>query len=99
MVIEDIWNEKFENYDKIRWFSRFEYETLHLQLLQILEKDLLTEETTMPVYFALETEELSSIYKEIHRGNVGDQAVTAVQGTKIIMLGKWLVLYWCRLFW
>ncbi|XP_048731997.1 BOS complex subunit ncln-like [Ostrea edulis] len=49
------------------------------QLLQILEKDLLTEETTMPVYFALETEELSSIYKEIHRGNVGDQAVTAVQ--------------------
>lgn len=49
------------------------------QHLQILERDLLTEETTIPVYFALETEELSEIYTEIHRGNAGDQATTAVE--------------------
>ena len=41
---------------------------------------MLAEETTIPVYFALETEELSSIYDEIHRGNAGDQATTAVEG-------------------
>lgn len=50
------------------------------QHLQILERDLLAEETTIPVYFALETEELSSIYEEIHRGNAGDQASTAIEG-------------------
>ncbi|XP_061172666.1 BOS complex subunit ncln-like [Saccostrea echinata] len=49
------------------------------QHLQILERDLLTEETTIPVYFALETDELSEIYEEIHRGNAGDQATTAVE--------------------
>lgn len=49
------------------------------QHLQILERDLLAEETTIPVYFALETEELSSIYEEIHRGNAGDQASTAIE--------------------
>lgn len=31
------------------------------------------------MYFALETEELSSIYEEIHRGNAGDQASTAIE--------------------
>lgn len=41
---------------------------------------MLAEETTIPVYFALETEELSSIYEEIHRGNAGDQASTALEG-------------------
>lgn len=46
----------------------------------MLERDLLAEETTIPVYFALETEELSSIYEEIHRGNAGDQASTAIEG-------------------
>lgn len=41
---------------------------------------MLAEETTIPVYFALETEELSSIYEEIYRGNAGDQASTAIEG-------------------
>ncbi|KAK3096731.1 hypothetical protein FSP39_002763 [Pinctada imbricata] len=49
--------------------------------LQTLERELLllAEETSMPVYFALETEELAQIYSDIHSGNAGDQAATAVQ--------------------
>ena len=34
----------------------------------------------MPVYFALETQELTQIYNDIRSGNAGDQAATAVEG-------------------
>ena len=36
----------------------------------------------MPVYFALETQELTQIYNDIRSGNAGDQAATAVEGIR-----------------
>ncbi|KAL5003981.1 hypothetical protein ScPMuIL_017437 [Solemya velum] len=47
--------------------------------LQSLERDLLMEETAIPVYFATETEELREIYEDIKRSSSTDQAATAVE--------------------
>ncbi|XP_071104679.1 BOS complex subunit ncln-like [Haliotis cracherodii] len=54
--------------------SLTEEEKVHLKGL---ERDLLSEETVLPVYFAYETPGLGEIYDDIRRGNSGDQAPTA----------------------
>ncbi|XP_041365252.1 nicalin-1-like [Gigantopelta aegis] len=45
--------------------------------LQSLERDLLSEETSLPVYFLYETPVLRDIYNDIQLGGSGDQAPTA----------------------
>ncbi|XP_070210935.1 BOS complex subunit NCLN-like [Littorina saxatilis] len=45
--------------------------------LQSLERDLMQEETSLPVYFSPETEELQEIYQDLEHGVAGDQAVSA----------------------
>ncbi|XP_076465147.1 BOS complex subunit ncln-like [Babylonia areolata] len=45
--------------------------------LQSLERDLMQEETSVPVFFAQETAELQDIYKDLEHGAAGDQASSA----------------------
>ncbi|XP_059171419.1 BOS complex subunit NCLN-like [Physella acuta] len=47
------------------------------QHLQNLEHDLLQEPTTVPVYFATQSEYLEDIYLDVQEGNSGDNAPTA----------------------
>lgn len=45
--------------------------------LQSLERDFLAEETSLPVYFSYETEDLRDIYEDLVHGASGDTAATA----------------------
>ncbi|KAL8588571.1 hypothetical protein ACOMHN_059525 [Nucella lapillus] len=45
--------------------------------LQSLERDLMQEETSVPVFFAQETPELREIYQDLEHGAAGDQATSA----------------------
>ena len=45
-----------------------------------LEPQMMEQETTMPVYFAYEDEELLAIHKEVKRAGSSDQAETAAEG-------------------
>ncbi|GFO13534.1 nicalin [Plakobranchus ocellatus] len=47
------------------------------QHLQSLEYELMQEQSTVPVYFALESEYLTDIYVDVQEGNSGDNAPTA----------------------
>ncbi|RUS85048.1 hypothetical protein EGW08_007185 [Elysia chlorotica] len=47
------------------------------QHLQSLEQELMHEQSTVPVYFALESEYLQDIYVDVQEGNSGDNAPTA----------------------
>lgn len=42
------------------------------------------EETTLPVYFSPETEELRDIYEELVHGASGDQASSAWEGEMLV---------------
>ena len=48
---------------------------------QQLERDLLTVEVPVAVYFAYEDKELSEIYKDIETAVTSDQAGSAFEGT------------------
>lgn len=47
--------------------------------LYSLERELLLEETNVPVYFAYETEYLTNIYKDVKHLSTGDQAPSALE--------------------
>lgn len=54
--------------------------------MQSLEHELLsTEDSSVPVYFAHETEELTEVYEGVTGGS-GDDAATAVEGYIILLL-------------
>nr|KAG5694116.1 hypothetical protein BaRGS_005871 [Batillaria attramentaria] len=57
--------------------------------LQSLERDLMAEETTLPVYFAPETPELQEIYEDLVHGASGDTAATAweANGFQMVVSG------------
>lgn len=46
--------------------------------LEFLEKDILSEDTFVPVYFSPETDDLLQIHSDLQSGSSGDQANTAV---------------------
>ena len=50
------------------------------QHLQSLERDLMQEETSLPVFFSHETDELREIYEDLEHGAAGDQAESAWEG-------------------
>jgi len=45
--------------------------------LQTLEKELIAEQSTVPVYFAMETDYIKDIYLDVQDGSSGDNAPTA----------------------
>lgn len=45
--------------------------------LQSLEKELIAEQSTVPVYFAMESEYIKDIYLDVQEGTSGDNAATA----------------------
>ena len=63
---------------------RFNLCILH-QEWQQLERDLLTVEVPVAVYFAYEDKELTEIYKDIETAVTSDQAGSAFEGKKVQM--------------
>jgi len=55
--------------------------TVFCQEWQQLERDLLTVEVPVAVYFAYEDKELTEIYKDIETAVTSDQAGSAFEGT------------------
>lgn len=51
-----------------------------LQRLYGLERELLLEETNVPVFFAYESEALTNIYIDVKHLSTGDQAPSALEG-------------------
>ncbi|XP_064608542.1 BOS complex subunit ncln-like [Liolophura sinensis] len=49
------------------------------ELLMGLERDLMSEETPLPVYFTHESAEVGQMYEEVKRASTSDQAATAVE--------------------
>lgn len=56
-----------------------QFEKENVEHLQELEQGLLAEETTMPVYFMYESDEILPIYADIEHGVTSDQAASAVE--------------------
>lgn len=66
---------------------RFNFCILH-QEWQQLERDLLTVEVPVAVYFAYEDKELTEIYKDIETAVTSDQAGSAFEGKKLLSIQK-----------
>ena len=66
---------------------RFNLRILH-QEWQKLERDLLTVEVPVAVYFAYEDKELTEIYKDIETAVTSDQAGSAFEGKNVLSMWK-----------